>query len=122
MIALEASQATIFSRLGVMTARSDMVEIDSHECYLSVACHCHVPPIGGGAHAFTATALDVGPPTQESSGTRSRTSGASAALWGDAYAVERAADPLHRSRIDSKSLGERQRPMPALMRAVSPLS
>ena len=42
-------RATIFSRLGVMTACSDMVEIDSHECYLSVACHYHVPPIGGGA-------------------------------------------------------------------------
>jgi len=34
--------ATIFSRLGVMTACNDMVEIDSHECYLSVACHCLV--------------------------------------------------------------------------------
>jgi hypothetical protein len=26
------------------------------------------------------------------------------ALGGDAYAVERAADPLHRARIDTKSL------------------
>jgi hypothetical protein len=42
----------ILSRLGVMTACSDMVEIDSNECYLSVACHCHVPSIGGGAHAL----------------------------------------------------------------------
>src|SRR6185437_7381712 len=46
----EASQSHHIQPPGVMTACSDMVEIDSHECYLSVACHYHVPSIGGGAH------------------------------------------------------------------------
>jgi hypothetical protein len=84
------SGAETHPAFGIITVRellvacSDMVEIDSHECYLSVACHYYVPSDRRRSSRVDITLDEVRP--RES---RVGTQAAVARLyWGDAYAIE----------------------------------